>query len=105
MLNVVALAVALLTQDLCAKTKAELGKKLWPKERVQASLIEIAKLEASGLSREGIDDLKYLGKLETLIAQARKAGRAGAEAGPQRGISKRSKPPFSRTGLHTLREA
>lgn len=32
------------------------------------------------LSREGIDDLKYLGKLESLIAQARKTGRAGAEA-------------------------
>ncbi|MDA0839944.1 MAG: hypothetical protein O2857_19425, partial [Planctomycetota bacterium] len=29
---------------------------------------------------EGIDDLKYLGKLESLIAQARKTGRAGAEA-------------------------
>ena len=32
------------------------------------------------LSREGIDDLKYLCKLEALIEQARKAGQAGAEA-------------------------
>lgn len=51
-LNVVALAVVLLAQDLCAETKAELTEKLWPKERVQASLIEISKLKATGLMSE-----------------------------------------------------
>jgi hypothetical protein len=32
------------------------------------------------LSREGVDDLRYLGKLEALIARAKKSGKARAEA-------------------------
>jgi hypothetical protein len=40
-------------------------------------------------SREGIDDLKYLLKLEALVAEAKQAGRASAEAGRAAALLKR----------------
>ena len=51
-LGAAALAVSLLTQSLWAETKAELAKKLWPAERVQAALAEVEKLKADGMMSE-----------------------------------------------------
>ncbi|MDP6360883.1 MAG: hypothetical protein QF473_37570, partial [Planctomycetota bacterium] len=64
-LAVVALGFGFLTQDLCAETKVELAKKLWPKERVRAALDGIAKLKATGMMSES----HYLRKKQMLEAR------------------------------------